>query len=150
MNMGVLSDCEILEYINEGKLKIDPLAKESLGPAGYDLRSGSYITISSGRCILAHTMEFLEIGESLCGQIFLRSSFAREGVIGSFAFVDPGFRGQLTLSIVNMGPIPVKIGEGERIAQIIFHKLDRLPNKTYSGKYQNSLGAVESKRLKPS
>jgi dCTP deaminase len=146
MVMGVLSDSEVLDYMKDGKLKIEPFASESLGPAGYDLRLGSSLLASPGKCMLAHTLELLEIGASICGQIFLRSSFAREGLVGNFALVDPGFRGQLTLPIINMGLVPVELKEGERIAQIVFHKLDRLPNKTYSGKYQNSLGAVGSKR----
>src|SRR5256885_12225556 len=39
----------------------------------------------------------------------LRSSFAREGVIASLALVDPGYQGQLTISLYNAGARPVII-----------------------------------------
>jgi dCTP deaminase len=146
MGMTVLSDLTILEYIQSGRLLIDPFSQQSLGPSGYDLRSASPLSISPGGHQLAHTLETVEVGSMVCGQLFLRSSFAREGLLGSFALVDPGFRGQLTLSLSNMGSSPIEVDEGERLAQIIFTKLDREPQKTYSGRYQNSSGAVASRR----
>jgi dCTP deaminase len=135
-----------MEYIENSMLRIEPFSADSLGPAGYDLRAGSNISIPPAGCVLVHTLEFVELGSMVCGDLFLRSSFAREGIIGSFALVDPGFRGQLTLSLTNMGQGAVDIAEGERLAQIVFLKLDRPPKKIYSGRYQNSKGAVASKR----
>jgi dCTP deaminase len=141
-----LSDVEILECLHSGELRIDPFSDKSLCPAGYDLRNGAPIAIDIGKQGLLHTMERLEVGPSICGQIYIRSSFAREGLVGSFAFIDPGFKGQLTLAFVNMGGSTVKILEGERIAQVVFNKMARSSSKPYSGKYQNSTGTVSSKR----
>jgi len=78
----------------------------------------------------------------------IRSSLAREGIIGSFAVVDPGFRGQLTLNLHNVSDKEVTLHEGERIVQIVFHRLGSAANKGYSGSYQNSKGIVSSKRNK--
>jgi len=144
--MGVLSDSEILEYIERGWLRIDPFSEGSLGAAGYDLRSGSPLSLLPGTYCLAHTTERIELSGRICGQLLLRSSFAREGLVGSFALVDPGFRGQLTLSLSNFGPQAISIGEGERLAQVVFMKMSRLPKKSYSGRYQDSTGAVGSRR----
>ena len=78
----------------------------------------------------------------------IRSSLAREGIIGSFAVVDPGFRGQLTLNLHNAGEKGITIKEGEPIVQIVFHKLGSPARKGYNGLYQNSRGIVPSKRRK--
>jgi len=37
----------------------------------------------------------------LVGMLHIRSSLAREGIFASLALVDPGFRGQLTISLFN-------------------------------------------------
>lgn len=144
--MTILSDAEILECLCSGELRIDPFSDKSLSPAGYDLRNGASTAIDVGKQSLLHTMEHLEMGPSICGQIYIRSSFAREGLVGSFAFIDPGFKGQLTLAFINMGISRVEIAEGERIAQVVFNKMGSSSSKPYSGRYQNSIGTVSSKR----
>lgn len=145
--MVILSDLGIMEQVERGNLKLEPFSKESLSASGYDLRSDVEIMIPSGSHALIHTLERVVLPPSIAGQLFLRSSFAREGLIGSFAFVDPGFRGQLTVSLVNLGKKEVVIGKGERFMQIVFHELDAPSSKPYSGKYQDSIGTVHSKRV---
>jgi len=144
--MTILSGSDILAYIQKGELKITPFASESLSSAGYDLRSGVDVKIMPGGHVLVHTMEFVELGPSVCGQLSIRSSFAREGLLGSFALVDPGFRGQLTLMLANLGSTPVGIAKGERLAQIVFVRLSKASEKPYSGRYQDSIGTIRSKR----
>ncbi|MDI9643603.1 MAG: dCTP deaminase [Candidatus Verstraetearchaeota archaeon] len=143
----MLSDLGILEQIEQGKLKLDPFSKDCLSASGYDLRSDVEIVLPKGAHALVHTLERVELPPYIAGQLFLRSSFAREGLIGSLALVDPGFRGQLTVSLVNMGSGNVAIDKGERLLQIVFHKLDRPSSRPYVGKYQDSVGTVESKRF---
>jgi dCTP deaminase len=144
--MTNLSDHDLLAAIKCGSLKIDPFSEASLSPAGYDLRAGEGLTISRGAIELVHTMERVELPADLCGQLFIRSSFAREGLVGSFAFVDPGFRGQLTLAFLNMGKGDVVIAKEERVAQLLLSRLETPAEKPYSGRYQDSRGPVGSKR----
>lgn len=146
MTVATLSDRDILAAIDGGKLKIAPFSRDSLSSAGYDLRAGRAFTVPAGRVELLHTMERVEMPDDLAGQLFIRSSFAREGLVGSFALVDPGFRGQLTLAFLNMGKADATVGEGERIAQLVFSRLETPSEKPYSGRYQDSRGSVSSKR----
>jgi dCTP deaminase len=146
MIMATLSDCGILAALKSGAIKITPFSEASLSPAGYDLRAGKAFTIPVGKVELVHTMERVELPADLSGQMLIRSSFAREGLVGSFALVDPGFRGQLTLAFLNMGKADVAIAEGERIAQLVFSRLETPAEKPYSGRYQDSKGSVSSKR----
>ncbi|MGC8936025.1 MAG: dCTP deaminase [Candidatus Methanomethylicaceae archaeon] len=144
--MTVLSDADILKFIEEGLLKIEPLDPNSISPAGYDLRSAISKILEPRSTVLINTLEAVELSTYVCGQIFIRSSFAREGLFGSFAFVDPGFRGQLTLSLSNLGDASIDIRAGERIAQIIFLSLLTPTHRPYGGRYQNSSGVVGSRR----
>jgi dCTP deaminase len=144
----VLSDKEIREYLKIGEIKLEPFEPSCLNPAGYDLRSFKRVVIDAKHYELIATFETVELGLNVTAYMYIRSSLAREGVIGSFAVVDPGFRGQLTLNLHNVSKKSIIIGEGERIVQIVFHKLGSRAKKGYSGSYQNSKGIVRSKRNK--
>ena len=142
----MLSDEEILEHLKRGEIKITPFEVSCLNPAGYDLRSSSEVVIQPKQYELTATLETVELGLKVMASLHIRSSLAREGVVGSFAVVDPEFRGQLTLNLHNVGEREITIRKGERIVQIVFHKLGRAARKGYSGLYQNSKGIVPSKR----
>lgn len=146
--MTVLSDEEILEHLKNGEIKVTPFETSCLNPAGYDLRSSSEVAIKPKQYELTATLETVELGLKITGSLHIRSSLAREGIVGSFAVVDPGFRGQLTLNLHNAGEKEITIKEGEPIVQIVFHKLGSPARKGYSGLYQNSRGIVPSKRHK--
>ena len=59
-------------------------------------------------------------------------------------FVDPGFRGQLTLCLINMGPGDVPLYQHNRVVQMIIHEV-KGGNRLYNGRYQDSHGAIHSK-----
>ncbi len=144
--MTVLSDKEILDHLKKGEVKISPFEVSCLNPAGYDLRSSSEVVIKPKQYELTATLERVELGLEVTASLHIRSSLAREGVIGSFAVVDPGFRGQLTLNLHNDGEKEITIRRGEPIVQIVFHRLGSPARKGYGGIYQNSRGVVPSKR----
>lgn len=144
----MLSDKEILAHLKKGEIKILPFETSCLNPAGYDLRSSDEVELRPKRYELTATLETVELGLTVAGSLHIRSSLAREGIIGSFAIVDPGFRGQLTLNLHNVGEKKIRIEEREPIVQIIFHKLGSPAIKGYTGLYQNSRGIVSSKRNK--
>ena len=144
--MTVLSDKEILEYLRRGKIKITPFEVSCLNPAGYDLRSSTNMVIKPKHYELTATLETVELGLSVMASLHIRSSLAREGIVGSFAVVDPGFRGQLTLNLHNAGKKEITILMREPIVQMVFHTLGSSARKGYDGSYQNSEGIVPSKR----
>jgi dCTP deaminase len=142
----VLSDEEILEHLKRGEIKITPFEISCLNPAGYDLRSSSEVVIRPKKFELTATLEMVELGLNVMASLHIRSSFAREGIIGSFAVVDPGFCGQLTLNLHNVGKKEIIIREGEPMVQMVFQRLGSPARKGYGGLYQNSRGIVPSKR----
>jgi dCTP deaminase len=143
----VLSDAEIREHLKTGEIKLEPSDLSAcLNPAGYDLRCFKTVILKPKQYELVATLETVELGLNVTAYLHIRSSLAREGVIGSFAVVDPGFRGQLTLNLHNVSEKEITLREGERIVQIVFHKLGNVAQKGYSGSYQNSKGIVSSRR----
>lgn len=142
----MLSDAEILEHLENGEVKLEPFERFCLNSAGYDLRCSKTVVLKPKQYELVATLETVELGLRVVAFLHIRSSLAREGVIGSFAVVDPGFRGQLTLNLHNVSEKEVTLREGERIVQIVFHTLGGAARKGYSGSYQNSKGIVSSRR----
>lgn len=144
----ILSAAEIvrrLELENAPEtLVIRPYSRESQQPASYDLRAAGEICLSCGTCTLLPTLERVELPMDLAGTIRCRSSFGRRGVLLGAGFVDPGFRGQLTLCLTNMGKEEILVSKNDRVAQMILHEV-RNPGACYSGRYQDSYGVVEAK-----
>jgi dCTP deaminase len=87
----------------------------------------------------------LEVPPDCAGNLWLRTSYIRKGLIAGFGMVDAGFKGNLTVSISNMGPEKVAIPIGDRLFQIVFSRLSTLPKKLYaerSGTYQGQTGVT--------
>jgi len=123
------------------RLTIRPFAKESLQVASYDLRAAESTVIPRGECRLVSSMEWVEMPVGLAGTLRCRSPLRRKGVLLGGGFVDPGFRGQLTLALSNLGPEEVRLEEGERCVQILFSEVME-NHQEYRGRYQESQGAV--------
>jgi len=141
-----LSDSEIRDALNEGNLVIDPFEESSLNPAGYDLRLSAEAELEPSEHRLVVTMESVGLGSDLVGVLHIRSSLAREGILASLALVDPGFRGQLTISLFNSGKKAIRIKAGERFVQLTLLRLGRHAATKYDGRYQDSRGVVSSRR----
>lgn len=146
--MTVLSDIEILSEIGKKGIIITPFSKMRVTPAGYDLSSQSEVEIKSKEQKLLITLESVQLCDRVLATIHLKSSLCREGIVGSFAIIDPGFRGQLTLSLFNAGSSHVHIDKEEPIVQIVFYQTGEPSLNPYKGKYQDSSGIVESRRKK--
>jgi dCTP deaminase len=142
-----LSDNEITGAIKTGQFRIVP-GNPKLNPAGIDLRADRSLVLKPAQQTLVATVERVELSEQFLGILHIRSSLAREGIIASLALVDPGFRGQLTVSLYNAGDRPVSLKKGERFIQLSLLRLGMRATHAYGGKYQNSRGVVKSRRKK--
>lgn len=140
----ILSKNSITERIEREELVLDPYSEASQQPASYDLRSGDDYVLKKGGCTLVHSMERVELPADVAATLMCRSSFGRKGILIGGGYVDPGFRGNLTLCLVNMGSEDVVLTAGERCVQIIMHEVTDGSGK-YNGRYQDSVGAVGSK-----
>jgi dCTP deaminase len=95
-------------------------------------------------CTLVPSLEWVELPADLAATLRCRSSFGRKGVVITAGFVDPGFRGQLTLCLLNMGPEELTLGKGDRVVQMILQRVSG-GSELYKGRYQDSTGAVHAR-----
>lgn len=128
----------------QGNLVIAPYSRECQQPASYDLRAAGDILLPKGSCTLIPTLEWIELPMDLAGTLRCRSSFGRRGILLGAGFVDPGFRGQLTLCLTNLGRDDLIVQKNDRVVQLILHEV-REGNQCYSGRYQDSRGVVGAK-----
>jgi len=144
----ILSAPEIIRRLDKDcgreNLVITPYSVECQQPASYDLRAAGESLLPKGTCTLVNTLEWVEIPMDLAGTLRCRSSFGRRGILLGAGFVDPGFRGQLTLCLTNFGNDDLIVRKNDRVVQMILHEV-RGGNQRYSGSYQDSIGAVEAK-----
>ncbi len=87
-----------------------------------DLDFMESIVIAPGQFMLGHSMEYVKLPNTICGNLEGRSSFARLGIEihMTAGFIDPGFEGVITFEIYNSGPSAVRLFPGMRIGQLRF------------------------------
>ena len=169
----ILSDGTIQELMGNKTLSILPIEKEQIQPASVDIRLGNtfgvvedsstgiitleseieYKTIKSdtyillpGQFVLATTMEYVCLPDNLTAFVEGRSSLGRMGLfIQNAGWVDPGFKGEITLELFNANRCAIELKAGRRIGQLVFAEMDRAALKPYRGKYQGQKGATGSR-----
>ena len=155
--MSVLCDWEIRTLCNGGGA-VSPFSMEFINPASIDVRLGKNLMIETpheadlelidiseytkedpyllhpGEFVLAETVEKFRIPDRLSAQFVLKSSRAREGYQHLLAgWIDPGYRGRLTLEIKNIRRYhAIPLYTGMRIGQIVFHHMSQVPVKSYA------------------
>lgn len=98
--------------------------------------------------VLASTLEFVRLPNDIGAKLDGRSGLGRLGLMihSTAGFVDPGFSGNLTYELRNIGRVPIKLYPGIRIGQISFFKIEPtlIP---YKGGYADTLGVASSKHF---
>lgn len=153
----ILNDSKIEEYIDNGKITVDPLLDrdEQIQPASLDVRIDGFIEIPSTRTkkefkdevvipprtpVQGWTLERVEFDTDIAALFTGRSSVGRQGIIvhKTAGWLDPGFKGQIKLEIYNFNYFPVKFEVGERVAQLIFMPTME-DSEGYDGQYQGQM-----------
>lgn len=117
-----------------------------LGPASYDVRIAHDLRLYRGQASLAHTVEDFAMPDNVVGYVIDKSTYARRFVTAFNTLLDPGWQGNLTLELVNLGSEVVNIKAGDPIVQIAFHWLDEATVVPYRGKYFNQTKAAHGPR----
>ncbi|MCM1523222.1 MAG: dCTP deaminase [Ruminococcus sp.] len=169
----ILSDRTILKMLSEKTLTITPVTDVQIQPASVDIRLADtfsivedsptgiinmkneikYKTVVSdtylllpGQFVLASTMEYFELPDNLTAFVEGRSSLGRMGLfIQNAGWVDPGFKGQITLELFNANKCAIELRSGRRVGQLVFAEMDAPCLTPYGGKYQGQTGATGSR-----
>lgn len=154
--VGLLSDADIRRYLAKGEIAIEPFEESNLTPNGYDVTVEEIVVPAvKGRQradrippvtrFAVSTRESIRLGRHVAGQIWIRTTWARRGVVASFGMIDAGFSGTLTFGAFNGSSDPLDLPIGERFAQVVFLTLDTPASETYeqkSGTYQGQKGVT--------
>lgn len=105
-------------------------AYETIGSAGLDIRASieESITLKPFERKLVKTGLFLEIPIGYEAQVRPRSGFALKNgvtVLNSPGTIDADYRGEVGVILINLSQEKVEIHSGDRIAQLVFAKVEQ-------------------------
>lgn len=141
---------EVYELTGDGFLGVEerqtPEAK-SLAKFNPDkIDDENYFVFEPGKYYLIKTIERVNLPIALSGIIFPRTTMFRSG-IGLFnGIVQPGYCGELTFGVCNLGKSNVKISFGARVVHITFQEVLGEGNQ-YRGQWQGGRVATEGKEI---
>jgi len=98
------------------------------GAAGLDLRADAPVTLGPGERALVPTGLAIAIPPGFEGQVRPRSGLAlRDGItcLNSPGTIDSDYRGEVGVILANLGQKSVTLQRGDRIAQLVFARVER-------------------------
>jgi len=123
--------CLVQQDADAGDIPLPQYATE--GAAGMDLRAAvpadKPLVIEPGKWALVPTGLRIALPSGIEAQVRPRSGLALKhgiGVLNSPGTVDDDYRGPLGVILFNFGTAPFTINRGDRIAQMIFNRVERL------------------------
>ncbi len=101
------------------------------GASGMDLRAYTEepIVLQPMERMLVPTGLYVEIPQGYEGQVRARSGLAIKkgiGLVNSIGTIDSDYRGELRVPLINFGSEPFEIQNGDRIAQLVIAKYEKV------------------------
>ena len=89
-----------------------------------------------GEFVLGQTFEWVELPNDLVARLEGKSSLGRLGLLihSTAGYVDPGWKGNLTLELSNVANLPIALYYGMKIGQISFFKMSSEVDTLYNEK----------------
>lgn len=92
--------------------------------AGMDLYAAEYYSLPPGGRAVVQTGIRLAIPAGYAGLVWDKGGVAKDGVHAIAGVVDAGFRGEVTVNLVNLGHDLYHIAPGQKIAQLLIQKIE--------------------------
>lgn len=126
-------DRSILVFANSRRPYID--VKESLDDLTQmvEIQEDSPFILHPGEFVLGSTLENIELPDNLVARLEGKSSLGRIGLVihSTAGFVDPGWKGHLTLELSNLARLPITLYRGMKIGQISYLRLTTPADRLY-------------------
>lgn len=129
-----LNSMDLRRHQPSDQMRVETIAKEGF-------------RLEPKECILGSTVEVIKVPSDLSARVEGKSSLGRVflAIHVTAGFIDPGFQGQITLEIVNLGPWSVTLWPGMKIAQVSFSQMVAPARNPYGTKdlgshYQGQTG----------
>lgn len=118
----------------------------------YHVADGESFILHPGEFVLGTIKEYVKIPNDIVAQVDGRSSLGRLAILvhATAGFIDPGFEGNITLELSNVGKMPVAFYPNMRVCQISFSRLSSPSERPYGhpnrhSKYQGQRGPTASR-----
>ena len=105
-----------------------------------------------GEFVLGNTQEHIELPDDLVARLEGKSSLGRIGLLihSTAGYVDPGWKGNLTLELSNVANLPVTLYLGMKIGQLSYLRLSTAADNVYGSaalgsKYQGQTDPTASR-----
>ncbi|MEY4060367.1 MAG: hypothetical protein RL319_618 [Actinomycetota bacterium] len=98
------------------------------GDAGADLRSRESVLIPAGERKTIPTGVSIAIPDNFVALVHPRSGLASKHgitVLNAPGTVDAGYRGEISVTLLNTGQETFEVSPGDRIAQIVFQRVEK-------------------------
>ncbi|MCX6784452.1 MAG: hypothetical protein NTV81_00760 [Candidatus Komeilibacteria bacterium] len=130
---------EVYELVGDGFLGVEQrdTPKSNL-LAAYNptkAEAENYFIFEPGKYYLVKTMEKVNLPVTLFGMLFPRTTIFRSGLLLLNGNIQPGYSGELTLGLANLGSSRIKISFGARVVHIVFYEVLGEGNQ-YRGQWQ--------------
>lgn len=133
------------------QIKIKRLKEDALMPkkayeydAAFDLHSAEEVMLRAGERKLVGTGIAIEMPQNYHAEIRPRSGLAAKHgitILNTPGTVDSGYRGEIQVILINLGKEDFLIAKGERIAQMLFSKVDAISFEEVSELAESARGA---------
>jgi len=136
---------EIFEISGDGYLGVEERhTPESKSVARYEENKNNSFVFEPGKYYLIKTAEKVNLPIDLMAVIFPRTTLFRSGLALFNGQVAPGYSGELTFGLCNLGKSDIKIDLGARVVHITFHQVLGEGNQ-YRGQWQGGRVTTDGK-----
>jgi dCTP deaminase len=130
---------------------IDPKASQEDLTTTVTVTPDEPFILHPGEFVLGSTLETVGLSDDIVARLEGKSSLGRLGLLihSTAGFIDPGFRGQVTLELSNVANLPIAIYPEMKIGQISFYQMTTAAEFPYGSpelgsKYQGQTGPTPS------
>jgi deoxycytidine triphosphate deaminase len=96
--------------------------------------------LAQGHTAVIKTKEALDLGSDLAGIAFPPASISLKGLLTTNpGHIDPGYRGPLHLTVINMSRVPFSLKSGDRIIRVLFVPLSAQPEADYGARHRSGM-----------
>jgi len=126
-------DKSILVFRNSSKPFIDVREDMSDLTERQEIPADKPFILHPGEFVLGGTMERIELPNDIVARLEGKSSLGRIGLVihSTAGYIDPGWKGNLTLELTNVARLPITLYSGMRIGQISFQRMTTEVDRPY-------------------
>lgn len=154
-SVDVRCDPNFRVFENHKYAVIDPKAPQGDLTSGVTATRDTPFILHPGEFVLGSTLESIALAADVVARLEGKSSLGRLGLLihSTAGFIDPGFKGQVTLELSNVANLPIAIYPEMKIGQISFYQMTTPAEFPYGSpelgsKYQGQTGPTPSQMHK--